>query len=264
MKLSKTSDKELSFIRALVYGDSGIGKTTSLRTLPEKNTLIILGERGAIPLRNMDFPVVTIESWEDLREIVGAIKDADETYDPKTGITITVGEEKVEGIKCIAIDSLSTIAELCIRQIVTVDRSRLIEERTKGRSDTPEGIYEEQMTMEDWGLYRTRISNLLSVMSHRPAHLIITSLAAWSENKKSGDVMRTPNLSGKLAFEFPGWFGEVFHMESAVDSEGSNTRVWRTYNDGQCLAKDESGVLAPFEMPDWSKVIGKILKKEKA
>ncbi|KKK51151.1 hypothetical protein LCGC14_3117820, partial [marine sediment metagenome] len=39
MKLRSTSDEELTKITALVIGTSGIGKTTSLGTLPEKGTV---------------------------------------------------------------------------------------------------------------------------------------------------------------------------------------------------------------------------------
>ena len=44
MRLLTTEDKALHHIRALVHGDSGIGKTTSLRTLPAENTLFCVGE----------------------------------------------------------------------------------------------------------------------------------------------------------------------------------------------------------------------------
>jgi hypothetical protein len=251
MRMTNSKDKSLSYIRALVYGDSGIGKTTSLRTLPQDRTLIAAAERGLIPLRGCDFGVAVIESWDDTRELAVACR-----ADP-----ITVGGKQVS---VLAIDSLTEIGELCKKHIVEVDRRKLISDRTKGKTEVPQGVYDDQMTQEDWGLYTTRMRNLLSAFCHLPCHIIFTALSSLTEDKTDGKVYRGPALNGKLARECCGQFDLVLHMESVTQPDNSNERVWRTFNDGRVLAKDASGKLDQFEAANWTSAFKKILNGKEA
>lgn len=252
MKVTSTKDEALQYIHALVHGDSGVGKTTSLGTLPEDRTAIAIGERGALPLRRKDYAVLLIEDWPDAVEVVKTFQGSQEVRGHKMSV--------------LAVDSLSEISEFCKRHIVQVDRRRLTADRTKGKREVPAGIYDEQLTMEDWGLYRTRMLNLISAICHLPLHTICTCLSAWTEDKIKGGVLRTPNLNGKAAQECPAYFDLVLHMES-VDHPGENgpvnTRVWRTFNDGRTLAKDASGALEPFEPSNWTALFKKILHGKK-
>ena len=261
MKFTTSNAQELTKVRALVHGDSGIGKTTSLGTLPPDRTLLAIGERGAIPLRGQSFNAVQLESWGDIRELIRMVQSATAT---EKGVLLEVGDKGLD-VSVVGVDSLSELSELCKRQIVDVDRRILISERTKGKMETPAGVYDDQMTMEDWGLYRTRMTNMVSALCHLPVHIIVTCLSQWVEDKATGAQLRTININGKFAQECPAYFDEVLHMESAKDAEGQDIRVWRTFNDGRIIAKDASGVLAPFEetLEDrgggWSHIIKKIL-----
>lgn len=251
MKLCSTSDMELQYIKALVYGDTGIGKTTSLRTLPLDRTLIALGERGAVPLRKKDYRVLRFASWEDVREIVGYFLPGQKIGDEELSRVVSTRTVLV-------FDSLSEVSELCMQHILKVDRCALVSERTGSKRDTPANVYAELMGMEDWGLYRQRMRNFLATLAHLPVHVICTCQSAWSKDKTGGDTLRTPNLSGKLARECGSFFGLLLHME-AQQGEGGPMRVWRTFNSNDIMAKDESGALAPFEETDWTKLFTKIL-----
>lgn len=252
MKLASTQDQAMNKLRALVYGDTGIGKTTSLGTLPVDKTAICIGERGAVPLRKKQYSVFQIEGWEDLRVILAYFLNPDDID----------GEEikkVVQKTKILAFDGLSEISEMCMRQIVAVERKKLLTERTSGRSDKPENIYEDLMAMEDWQLYRNRMLNLISAFCHLPIHIIFTCLAGWSKDKQGGETIRSPNLSGKAARECGAYFDLVFHMESTGGDDGKETRVWRTANNGDVLAKDASGVLDELEPANWMTIFEKIL-----
>ncbi len=255
MKLTTSKDQALNTIKALVHGDSGIGKTTSIGTLPEKRTVVACRERDVIPLRRKDFSVLAIEAWDDVKTLYNlfAHPEKEELKSLLPG---------VQGKNILVIDSLSKLSELCIQHIVTVDRRVLIKERSGGKRSTPEKVYEEQMQMEDWGLYRTRMNNLLSAFCGLPIHVVMTALSTWSTDKEGGATYRTPNMSGKLAQECAAHFTLVLHMESQGTGE-NETRVWRTFNDGRILAKDGSATLDPFEPADWTKLFKKILAEEK-
>lgn len=269
MKLTTTDDKALTYVKTLVYGDSGIGKTTSIRTLVASVTrqpdgtavvgciqkaaldrvLVCVSERGTVPLREYKLHCLPLSSWNDAREIVGYFMAPDQIQDAAI-------KAAVESCKILVVDGLSELHDQCIRHIVEVDKKQLATARGKRGADKN---YEDQMALEDWGLYRSRMLNMISAFCHLPVHIIFTCLAAWSKDKEGGEVFRTPNLSGKSALECPRYFDLVLHMEAAKDADGNEMRVWRTFNNGRIIAKDSTGKLDPFEVADWMAVFRKIL-----
>lgn len=253
MKRTRSNDKQINHIRALVHGDSGVGKTTSILTLPDDITVVALAERGAVPLRKKAYTVDVIETWDDCRELVTQYRKPQKT-------------ESGKDARILVLDSLSAISELCKRQIVAVERKKLISSRTGGKEDTPKGIYDDLMAQEDWGLYISRMSGLIGSMCHLPMHVIMLSLSNHAENKKTGETVLAPDLSGKLAYRCPAYFDLVFYMHvgEVIEGDTKRARLWRTENNGEVLAKDASGELEPIIPADWSAVFTKIIGNEKA
>jgi len=251
MKLTTTKDRELQHLRALVHGDSGIGKTTSLGTLPEDGTIIACAERGLIPLRSKSYTVIQLANWQDVRELVGAFLDPKSIEDEAT-------REAISSARVLAVDSLSKIGTFCKTEIIRKDRKVLLKERTSGRKDKPENVYDDCLTMEDWQLYSIRMAGLLDAICKIPAHLICTSLAAWTKDKRKGGLFRTPSFNGKLAHECPAYFDLVFSMEE-LQVEGKSERVWRTRHSDDTQAKDATGVLEEFEETNWTTLLRKVL-----
>ncbi len=245
MKLTTTKDRAVQLIRAMVHGDSGIGKTTSLGTLPADKTLIAAAERGLVPLRKFDYPVAIVESWDDVRELARKFQEPFMVDDRE--------------IRILGIDSLTEFSTLCMKHIIEVDRPKLIGERTGDKRKVPEKVYEDLMQMEDYNLYRNRMHAMLAALCHLPVHVVCTALTAWHEDKQTGSRLRTPAFPGKLATEAGAHFDLILHMISTKDAEGKNARAWQTFNDGLVIAKDSSGALDPYEATDWQQVFGKIL-----
>ena len=67
MEIKRTSDVTLEGITILVYGNSGVGKTSLIRTIPGR-VLILSAEAGLLSLRNTDIEYVGIHSMADLSE----------------------------------------------------------------------------------------------------------------------------------------------------------------------------------------------------
>lgn len=252
MKYLKSSDQSLNHLALCVHGDSGIGKTTSLRTLPEASTLILCPERGVVPLRNHNYHVSPLNSWDDVREAVRTFSN---------GKPVEV--EKGKPIKILVFDSLTECNELAKRQILE-DRKGKTKERTGGEREIPKGIYDEQFTIEDWGLLGIRMGRFVSAVARLPVHTLFTALSDYRENKKTGETKKVPALNGRMSFECPAQFDVMVHMEVATDSEGKSIRLWRCQPSENIVAKDASGALAEFEPTNWSKLITKILKKKGA
>ncbi len=254
MKLRSTSDEELTKISALVIGPAGIGKTTSLGTLPETGTVIASSERGTLPLRSKNYSVLKIENWTDIRGVVMAFGNPQAVKDDEI-------RKVIESAKFLAIDSLSKCAELCMRHIIHEERPKLVTERSKGERNTPANIYDELMTQEDWGLFGSRMLNLMAAIGDLPINTVTTCLEGWQKDKDAGAAKRTVNWSGKTWQKATAYFDLVVHMETMTTPDGTRTRAWRTDTDGEIEAKNGTGIpLDEFEPTDWTALFKKILK----
>jgi len=250
VKVTSVDDVALQTPSALVYGDSGIGKTTSLKTLTPAETIVAVSERGLVPLRGMNFlAVYQLETWEDIQELYGMLTSTD--------------DETIKQCKWLAIDSLSGISDLCVQHILEVDRKALMKERTNGKRDTPSGIYKEQMTLEDWGLHHSRMGNLVAAFTSLPIYVIMTAMAAWSKDLAGGDTQRAPDFAGKFARVLPKYFDEVLYMTDRGTGDKPQ-RVWQTFHSGRIIARDASGKLDPYEETNWTKLYSKILNGGKS
>jgi len=247
LKLTTTKDTELTKINALVYGPSGIGKTTSLRTLPEKGTTLVIFERGSLPLRYNNFNVLRPDDWMDIVNLAGIISNPGDANDIR---------KVLKGTDTLVIDSLSAMAEACQAHIIGVSRKELLKERD-AKAEKPKGIYDDLMTMEDWGVYRKRMKTVCEAFCSAPVNFVATCLDALVEDKITGKVMQMLNLGGKTASEVPAYFDLMLCMRDEGKGDKAQ-RVWQTYDDGRVRAKDASGVLDPLEPTDWTKLFKKI------
>lgn len=257
MRVLTSKDRDLGLIRALVHGDSGVGKTTSFCSLPEKDTLIVSMERGLLPLRRMNFRVIQVESVPDLRELLVYLRKA--TVNTDGSISLMVKDDHVGDFKIVAFDSLSEIYAMFVRHLVETDRPALLDKRGSGDKPKELNIYEDMLGIEDFGVIYKRVMGFLSSINHLPVHTIFTCLTAWKEDKRTGIDRRVPAMHKSLSNDVPAVFDFVFHMEPMTTASGANTRVWRTANDGVFLCKDSTGLLDQFEPAHWPTIFRKVL-----
>lgn len=266
-QLTSSSAQDMTWLRILLHGDSGIGKTTSLQQLPPKTTIIAGAERSLLPLRNHNFPTFKIQTWADVRVLLGELQDP-EAFRKKFIAAKLFKADQIELPKCLCIDSLSILAAMAIEHIVRVERVALIKKRTGDKETAPPNVYEEQMMVEDWGVFLTKMRSMVCAFNRLPMHTIFTSLSAWTTDKKTGKVSLTPAISGKFAVEVSSHFDLVLHMENSETTKEDGTkqeiRVWRTLNSDGVIAKDSSGTLAPFVETKWGPVFKSITGKNGA
>jgi len=236
-----TADQSAKWIRALVYGPSGIGKTTSATTLPEDRTLVVSFERKLLPLSGKKFPCVIINSWSDLDEL---------RY-----LFASQAPVRIDGqeIKTIFIDSLTAMGELAKQAIVERFRPELIRNKTRGKTDKPEGIYDDQLDIKDWGKLASMVQTAIVSFTSLPCNVIFTAL-----EKPLGEVARRIMLDGKVGQTAPSYFDLVFYMRELRGDERG--RVWQTgiTPDLDVFAKDASGKLDLYETTDWPHIMRKL------
>ena len=245
-RLINTKDSKETFLRALLYGVSGSGKTHTARTLPLDRTLVLLVEPKHLPLRGQDIDAITIHSWAEyaaaFREIAGALKN---------GVLEVNGKKK----NIIFIDSLSHINELCKQQIIKKDRPALLYKAEKDVGN----IYDELLGINDWQLLGARIDATTSAFCHLPIDLIFTCLERWITDEETGINQKAPLLNGNLPITIGRYFDCVFHQKMS-DIDGQIIAEFETHQTPTMGAKSQVEINAT-EPADWTAILQKLFGK---
>lgn len=93
VQITNTKDVAAEYIKILVHGPSGAGKTRLSANLPDN--IIISAEGGLLSLKDFNIDVIEVKQMDDLRDIYSMLLN-DEKY------------------KWVTIDSISEIAEVCL------------------------------------------------------------------------------------------------------------------------------------------------------
>jgi septin family protein len=92
INLRRTSQASANGVKILCYGQSGAGKTSLIKTLP--NPVVLSAEGGLLSIQDADLPFIEITSMQDLREAYSWVLESE--------------------YKSVALDSISEIAEVCL------------------------------------------------------------------------------------------------------------------------------------------------------
>ncbi|NYT81407.1 ATP-binding protein [Alcaligenaceae bacterium] len=209
-------------LKVLVYGGAGAGKTTLCKTMPG-NPIIISAEGGLLSLRDVDLPVIEVSKIEDVHEAYNYLmNDAD-------------GKK----FDWIALDSISEIAEVVLSY----------EKKNSKDARAAYGNLSEQMT------------DLLRAFRDLPGRNVYMSCKMERvKDEHTGAMLYSPSLPGaKLAQGIPYLFDEVLCLRAEKDPEGKLVRYLQTQPDFNYIAKDRSGALDAFELPNLADIAAKVL-----
>lgn len=248
----------------IIYGDSGIGKTTIACTMP--NPLFVFmrggGEHRPLPLIGKKIPYIEIFTKAQLDEfMLEASKNGLPRLDYiKKALTmeeaIAVSEngvmEKYEP-KTLVTDQMTSMYSLLLDNVVkTVARKRFL-------ADHPE--------MADYGTAHKQFLNYMYTINQIPGvHKIYLALSELDEDELTKERYGGPMVPGKMAREVLKFTDFVFRMHvrrEMRDNKLYEYRAFLTQPEGTWLAKDSSGKLPKvIELPSpdydfWNNVIVK-------
>ncbi len=221
MELKTTKGLHESKVKALVYAESGMGKTTLLGTLPESETLIVSAESGLLCLNDLDIAVVEIKQWSDLQEVyVNILKNPDWSH-----------------FKYIGIDSLTELSDMLIHSL-----------------EASPDFRDPKMALKMWGEFSKRMTATIKAFRGLDKSVIFTALP--EDILDNGAVVKKPYIKGKSVQKMlASYFDEVFYL--SVNST-TNEREVQTQPSTSIQAKDRSGKLDDFEEANLTNIINKI------
>jgi len=226
----KSSRHVVHHVNCMVYGESGIGKTTLLATAPKP--LIISIEGGLLTLANKDVPVIEVHSFKEIDEVHSWL----------------LKSKEADKFDTICTDSMSEEAELI-----------LAEEMQKTRDGR-----QAYGTMADIMAYSIRGFRDL------PKHTVFTAKVRKIVDDASGAIKFYPSVPGQqLLNNLPYFFDEVFRMDfgttkKTADKPAQQYRYIDTVGNRQYICKDRSGKLNAKEPADLTRIFNKILQLEPA
>ena len=238
LRAAYSSDTNNQTFNCLLYGDSGTGKTRSLRTCVkpvlthvfdpggEKTNLDQIREGSIIAdtqfqQENKDRPDLFIK-WE--KEVM-ALK--------KAGVFDTIGTY--------AIDSFTLWFEALMKAI-------LVKERI------------EQLRIQDWGTIYNVTRDWVNWLCALPCNVVLIGHIDIDKDEVTGRNETTFLLAGSIKRKLPIFFDEMYVTTAKTSSTGTDYK-FLTRSDGYYKAKTRlggDGKLDKLEEPDFKKILKKI------
>jgi phage nucleotide-binding protein len=219
IKLMTTKGYASDSVKILVHGQSGVGKTTLIGTLP--NPVVISAEGGLLALADLEIPYLNVTSMTELNEAFEWLS----------------GSEEANQFQSVAIDSISEIAE-----VVLNTEKKLTKDPRQAY-----GALQEQMT------------DLIRAFRDLPRKHVYMSAKTEKATDENGRILYSPSMPGnKLGQMLPYFFDEVLALRVERDADGVTHRGLMCDSDGLWTAKDRSGKLSPWEDAELGLIIRKI------
>lgn len=224
MKFTRPDDQ--AYLKALIYGPNGHGKTHFLGTAqddPRTFPMLLLNfEGGTKTLVGLDIDIATITSWQDYNEVYSALVKGNLQSELFPG----------EPIRSIGIDSISETHVFALLSLLEAEKA--------GRKD------QDLLEMRDYGRASIQLRRLLRHFRDLPMHVFFTALSKDDVEPRVGTIKK-PALSGQMAEEVPGMMDVVGYLALTQDEEGKSVRALILGGEAKFRTKARSswGVAAP-------------------
>lgn len=218
IQLHSTKDTHRNGLKIIVFGASGTGKTTLIKTLP--NPIVLSAEAGLLSINDADIPYVEIKSMEALMDAYRWVTESSEAAQ----------------FESIALDSISEVGEVV-----------LASEKRKNK-DVRAAYGELQTIMMD---------ALRAFRDIRGKHVYMSAKQEKMQDEQ-GRIMYSPSMPGaKLSQQLPYIVDECYALRVEKDGDGNSVRALMTQSDGLWAVKSRAK-LDPWEAPDLGAIIKKM------
>ena len=211
------------FIKALICGQPGAGKTLISSTFPE--VFYASAEGGLMSVASRNLPYIDIKQTDDLLALLEILKQKPEVRARMLGRPVST----------IVIDTIDEIQKMLARE-------RL------------QSTHQPQMQQKDWGWMGDQLRNIVRGFRNlEDLHVVFTCHLASKEEGDSGRMFIMPAIQGAMGGEIAGYVDLALLLRSEttvtmVDGESrrSTRRVLQAVPDSlHDWIKDRSGKLPP-------------------
>lgn len=180
--------------------------------------IVLSAEAGLLSIAGTDIPYIEIHSMEELEEAYNYVKDHAAEYGT------------------VVLDSISEIAEV----VLAAEKDKVKDPR------------------QAYGSLLDTMNAMIRAFRDLPLNVYFSAKMEKIQDD-TGRIFYGPSAPGtKVSQALPYFFDEVFVLRVEKNQEGQLERWLQTVPDGTFIAKDRSGKLDNFELPDLGKIIQKI------
>ena len=203
------------YLRWLLYGDPGVGKSVLAASAANEHPTLILKSRSdkiqSVALRGYKAEVWEVENWNDMEEAHTYLRYEDHPYEIVNFDTITLFQEL--GLEDIMLD--------------------LIENQNK----THRKVY--LPDKGEYGQNMNRLSKWVRDMSALPFHFTVIAHAfVWQEDQQD-EERRWPLIQGKgMPAKISGYMNFVTYMTAGTNDDGEYVRRLHSRKEEEFFAKD--------------------------
>jgi phage nucleotide-binding protein len=229
-KIKKTSEITSKRFTALIVGESGVGKTSLIKTLPEPQSkiLIVSAEDGLLCLKGSDIDVFDVDAEKPIDSL---------------GILWTElqKQESKKKYSYIYIDSITEIANLLLTEL---------------KKDPYYG--QKANALQMWGKLSERIVEFVKAFHRMSDYSVI--FTCLNKHEKNGlEMVEVLDIPGGASDKMKPIFDLVLAYRIFTEENGDKHRKLVTDFAESRLAKDRSGALDAYENADLSVIINKVL-----
>lgn len=216
------------FVKLLVYGYSGAGKTVFASTAPRP--LLIDVEGGTMSIRQFGrkVDVVRITSFEQLKSVYNSIETDGSKWDT------------------IIIDSLTEL----MKSSMTAVMGEVVAQNPRRDPDIP--------GLQEYGKNAEIIRKVIRRFRDLPKHVIFTCLTLDTTDQDTGLPVAKPALTGKMANEVPAYMDVVGRLIKRRNREDATKidRILQLDSDDTFVAKSRhSGLGSELLFPDFAEMV---------
>ncbi len=209
------------YLKALIYGDYGIGKTfltgTAVDVPAMRDVLMISAESGDMTLSDKDMDVIPITNFKQMARVYEFLKLHVRLRDAQDYKKLAELQHRFTGVKpekkedlrlyqTIIIDSLSEIQKYVMYQLLNIDP------QTTKLDDVPEAAQ-----FKEWGQGGDMIRMLVRAFRDLPIHCIFVSSQKTKEDEMKR-VAYSPNFPGQLGNDVQGFVDLVGFYRMVMDN----------------------------------------------
>lgn len=227
-------------LKLLLYGDSGAGKTTFIAGMPGPSHIADFDGKvlsAAEYLRHNNADQLKNVSYENYSAHAGTRMAADQ-FNFDMG---QANKAKPFPYKTIALDSLTTFSDASMQYLIKANPGVIKRISTQGV---------QLPVLQDYGMARIWFKAVIGALLALPCNVVVTAHIQVEKDEATGQILRTPMMTGKLAQELPIYFGEVWRAYR--DDKGEHWAQTQTDSRYKCRSQIP-GLPNPVRL-DWAEI----------
>jgi hypothetical protein len=209
-QIKKLSEIKTTGIMAMIYGETGVGKTVSvLQSSPQPILYVKIEERNIMPsveatgLKSIDVDVLQYDDWRGLLDVLTDF-------------------EKLKRYKTILVDSFSHLMGVALSSEIENETFEARSEKERKRKSI---IMQAKMTQEGYGGLSSqmlRLCRVLGKLSSIEGKVVICTALLDEHPKYDRELVAAPTLKGR---EFPNHMPGFFDLIGLVQSRKKGDQI---------------------------------------